>query len=298
MSGVVSNSSELSYQLGTNALARAARFTNPLKAMEFLARSHGPGDNGFYQFANRYRPEWAKNCWLSGARGLSATCLGYSCTNHVGYEYMVTMISPRHWIGANHLASFTPFWHGTDQALFLGTNGVRYWRHSLAVTNVAGTDISVGILDSDLPPAVGFLAVLPGDYTNWLSSTSHVQGIGVTQDYLVFGEGLLLSGRGAVLWSGAWTPSPGLGTNWSSCAIPAAHCYLRAGDSSDPVRLLIGNQLVLVSGATSPGGGPDYAHYAGQINSAMHALSVKNGLATDYQLRVMSLTNWARLPGH
>jgi hypothetical protein len=61
------------------------------------------------------------------------------------------------------------------------------------------------------------------------------------------------------------------------------------------VRLLIGNQLVLVSAATTGSSGTDYALMSAQINQQMHYLSTNNGLATDYQLSFVGLTNWPAL---
>jgi hypothetical protein len=284
----------LAYHLATNAVGRTAGITKPLAAMEYLVSGPPHTWQPFYQFSTSYRPVWASKCWLRGARGLSATCLGYVCTNDVGYEYMITMVSPRHYLAASHVSS-APFFGGKDSVLFADTNNTVYYRKSLQETNL-GNDISVGVLDSDLPDSVGYLPLLPGNYTNWLSTApAFVQGIGVNHDYLVFGEAIQLTGTGAVLYYGAPAVPFGLGTNWTSCADPQANCSLRQGDSSDPARLLIGNQLVLLCSAHGAFEGPDYALSAAAINAAMHYLSTHNGLRTDYQLSIMALTNWPKL---
>jgi hypothetical protein len=282
----------LAYHLATNAVGRTLGFGNPLAAMAYLSKA--PPIH-FYQFAytQAYSANWSKTCWLRGVRGLTATSLGYSCTNHVGYEFMVTMVSPRHYLAQTHV-TFAPFFSGHDVVVFSDTNNQVYTRMSLQYTNV-GNGIAVGILDSDLPNSVGYLPLLPGNYTNWLSTSSAIQGIGVNQDYLVFGEAVRV-GNG-VSWSGlSGVPVPfGLGTNWTSCADPLAKCSLRPGDSSDPVQLLIENHLVLLSSATGPNTGPDYAMSAAAINAAMHYLSTNNRLGTDYQLSFEVLTNWQKL---
>ena len=282
----------LAYHLATNAVGRTLGFTNPLAAMAYLSKAP---PIQFYQFlySPGYAAIWSTNCWLRGVRGLTATCLGYNCTNHVGYEYMVTMVSPRHYLAQAHVA-WAPFFSGRDVVVFSDTNNQVYRRVSLQYTNVQG-GIAAGILDSDLPNSVGYVPVLPGNYTNWLSTSSAIQGIGVNQDYLVFGEAIQL-GNG-VRWDGlTGVPVPfGLGTNWTSCADPFAKCHLRQGDSSDPVQLLIENHLVLLSSSTGVNSGPDYAMSAAAINAAMHYLSTNNGLGTDYQLSFEVLTNWQRL---
>ncbi len=281
----------LAYHLATNAVGHTVGFRDPLAAMAYL--SSGPG-SPFYQFSTHYRAIWAPHCWLHGVRGLSATCLGYVCTNHAGYEYMVTMVSPRHYLVANHVA-WAPFFKGKEPAVFADTNNVVYYRRSLEVTNV-GHDIVVGILDADLPPSVGYLPLLPANYTNWLDAGC-VQGVGVNQDYLVFGEAVSLPATGAVFFYGRQTVPFGLGTDWTLSADPLAHGSLRPGDSSDPVRLLIGNQLVLVGAATTTVSGPDYALASDRINQAMHYLSINNHAGTDYRLSFIALTHWPRAKG-
>ncbi len=283
----------LAYHLATNAVGRTKGFTDPLAAMAFLATGPAPR---FYQFSTRYGAAWSSHCWLRGVRGLSATCLGYICTNNAGYEYMITMVSPRHYLAASHV-TWAPFFKGLEPAVFAGANNVLYYRKSLEVTNV-GNDIAVGILDSDLPPSVGYLPLLPANYTNWLDTATDVQGIGVNQDYLVFGEAVSFAGRGMVSFTGTKTVPFGLGTNWTSCADPLARGFLRQGDSSDPVRLLVGNQLVLVGLALTPATGPDCALASDRINQQMHYLSTSHHVGKDYQLSFIALTNWPTLQRH
>jgi hypothetical protein len=282
----------LAHHLATNAVGRTVGFTNPLAAMAYLSKAP---PIQFYQFSYSpgYSAVWSTNCWLCGVRGLTATCLGYSCTNHAGYEYMVTMVSPRHYLAQAHV-TWAPFFSGHDVVVFSDTNNQVHTRMSLQCTNVEN-GIAVGILDSDLPNSVGYVPLLPGNYTNWVSTASAIQGIGVNQDYLVFGEAIRL-GNG-VGWDGlSGVPVPfGLGTNWTACADPLALCHLRQGDSSDPVQLLIENHLVLVSSATGVYSGPDYSRSAAAINAAMRYLSTNNGLGTDYQLSFEVLTNWQKL---
>lgn len=282
------DTSSLAYHLATNAVGRAAGRTNPRAAMEFLVRGRGGPFTTLY--GNDFRAVWNRNFWLAGAKGLSATCVGYVCTNNQGYSFPLTMVSPRHYLAAAHVARGFSFFFGGDAAVFAGTNNVTYYRHSLQWTNL-GSDIALGILDADLPAAVGFLPVLPGDYTNWLSPTA-LEGIGRNQEYLAFAEAVYLGAL--VSWSGRAPVPFGLGTNWTSCADPAAECSLRSGDSSSPVRLLVGNQLVLVSAAHGATIGPNYALASGLINAQMHWLSTNNGLGTDYQLSIFNLSSWPR----
>jgi hypothetical protein len=275
-----SDLASLAHHLATNALARIARISAPGTALPFLY-SNGVWSQAFYQY-KPFREQWSKTCWLYGVKGLSATCLGY--TNGYGGAYPITMVSPRHYVASWHIAGWFPFCAGKDAAVFLDTKNKLYQRRSIQCLN-AGNDIAVGLLDADLPPSVGFLPVLPANYTNYVGASDWVQGVGANCDLLVFSQPLRLDPVG-VIWNSEGQINGGLATNWNH--------RLRNGDSSFPQRLLIGNQLVLVSCATTVMGGANYAQLAGRINAAMHQLSVTNHLSTDYQLTTVDLSGFAR----
>lgn len=223
---------------------------------------------------------WSKTFWLAGVRGLSATCIGYS--NGMGGQGLMTMVSPRHYLCATHM-------HPEGMlAAFLDTNNVIYWRSTLERVDL-GSDTSVGILNADLPPSVGYLPVLPPDYHRYLpaNGSTFVQGIGMNQNWRVFSQPMAFAVPnypGLVLWSSSGAAASGLGTNWN--------VTIRAGDSSDPDMLLIGSQLVLVTHTFFAQGGPNYAMQFDDINRQMHNLSTGHHLDTDYQLTPFSLTNW------
>jgi hypothetical protein len=142
-------------------------------------------------------------------------------------------------------------------------------------------------LDKDVPPSVGFLPVLPENFTNYLPTTfnSYVQGIGMNQDMCLFGEPMSFGTGPFINWDSHRAAPGGLSTNWN--------VTIRIGDSSNPVLLLIGNQFVLVShNYYLGGGGPNYARQISAINQTMHLLSTNHQLHTDYQLTQFPLTNW------
>ena len=267
----------LAYHLSTNALARTNGITDIYNASKELSG----WVYDLYNATNLARltnSTWSTNFWLYGVRGLGATSIGFS--NWLGAQGSVTMISPRHCIYATHM-HFAP---GYFTAAFLDTNNVIYWRtnmQNVVVTN----DVSMGILDSDLPPSVGFLPVLPANYTNYLPThgTAFFQGIGRNQDVRMFPQPMKLNPF--IL---NWNPdeaAPGLlRTNWN--------VRLRGGDSSNPEMLLVGDQLVLASHNGASRAGPNYVEYFALINQCMHYLSTNNQVATDYQLTPYALTNW------
>jgi hypothetical protein len=220
---------------------------------------------------------WSTRFWLHGVKGLSATSIGLK--DGMGGQGMVTMVSPRHYLFATHMHP-----EGYNM-VFLATNNVIQWRTTLERLDLDG-DVSLGIINADLPPSVGYLPVLPADYTNYLSAKpdSVIQGIGMNQQMRVFGEPMNFSRSGLVLWDSHIAVPSGLGTNWNFT--------LGGGDSSNPAMLLINNQLVLVSHNYFVQGGPNYASRIDAINRAMHHLSTGHHLRTDYQLTAFSLKNW------
>lgn len=257
----------LAHHLATNAVAHSS------VAMDFRP-FRAPNSLGLDRIT---QASWSQTFWLHEVQGLGATPIGF--TNLPGGQGLPTMVSPRHYLCSTHMhcESYT--------IVFLDTNNVTHWRKVLQRVDV-GSDTSVGILDADLPPSVGFLPVLPANFTNYLPATptNYVQGIGMNQEFYLFGQPMLFAYPGTVTWNSRVAVPDGLGTNWN--------VTIRGGDSSNPEMLLIGNQLVLASHNASAGGGPNYAFQISAINRQMHLLSTNNRVGSDYQLTEFSLTNW------
>ncbi len=265
------NAGTLSYHLSTNAAGRAEGRTGGYPDMLEIS---APNSTGLDRLTNAV---WSQTFWLKGVQGLSATPIGYS--NVLGGQGLVTMVSPRHYLCATHM-------HPEGYMIaFLDTNNVVHWRRTLQRVDV-GNDISVGILNADLPRTVGFLPVLPANYTNYLSTdgSSLIQGVGMNQDMCLFGQPMTFGKGGFVNWDSSKTVSFGLAKNWN--------VTIRAGDSSNPEMLLIGNRLILVSHNYTVGSGPNYACQIPAINKSMHLLSTHNHIRTNYQLIEFPLTNW------
>jgi hypothetical protein len=260
----------LAYYLATNTAGYAdGRIGDYGDMLEIRA----PNSAGLDRLTSAF---WSESFWLKNVHGLCATPIGF--TNYPGGQGLATMISPRHFLCATHMH---PEW---CTMVFMDTNNLVYYRKTLQRLDV-GNDTSVGILDQDLPPSVGFLPVLPANYTNYLPATftNLVQGIGMNQDKCLFGEPMKFGGS-YVHWNSWDTVLLGLTKNWN--------VTIRAGDSSNPAMLLISNQLVLVSHNYFAQGGPDYVTQIPAINQAMHQLSVKAHAPTDYQLTEILLDHW------
>jgi len=270
----------LAYHLATNAVGRARGHTGG--AMDTCELSRwGYAVYSITNLARLTNAVWSTNCWLYGVKGLSATAIGSS--NGLGGQGLITLVSPRHYLFATHMHP-----EGFLTA-FLGTNNVIYWRHTLERVDLTN-DISLGILNEDLPQAVEFLPVAPADFRNYLprGESSVVQGIGMNQDMRLFGQPMNFGMPSFVRWSSAFSPPDGLGLEWN--------VTIRGGDSSDPELLLIGDQLVLVSHNYTVNGGPSYAEQIKLINEKMRFLSRRYRDPYMYQLTVFPLKSWPANP--
>jgi len=269
----------LAYHLATNAVARTNGFTpaNMVQLSNWTWAYYCPSNLQLLTNAT-----WSTNFWLQGARGLSATAIGFlNPPASPGGQGLVTMVSPRHCLFANHMH------YPSDRfvAAFIGTNDVIYWRTNVETVFIAN-DLSVGILNEDLPSSVGFLPVVPTNLMNYLptNATSVVQGIGMNQSLQLFSQPISFGFPPNVLWNSSRVIPFGITTNWST--------IICCGDSSSPERLLVEHQLVLLSHNFGQSAGPNYTYYFEAVNQRMHYLSTNNSVGTDYQLVPFSLTNW------
>jgi hypothetical protein len=268
----------LAYHLSTNTAAH----TNGITAIYPATFEFDHWTHGLYSGTNlalMTNAVWSTNFWLRGVQGLSAISL--SGSNGLGAQGGITMISPRHAIYAKHMHEAP----GHFMFAFLDANNIIHWRtnmENIFVTN----DISIGILDSDLPPSVGFLPMLAPNFLNYLptNSYSYVQGIGRDQGARLFSQPMHFDYPGVVLWNAGISCPFGLDKIWTS--------VIEGGSSSNPDMFLIEKQLVLLSHNFFSGSGPAHPNYLNEINRSMHYLSTNNAVSTDYQLTVFPLTNW------
>ena len=209
----------LAYHLATNAVGRTNGFTGTASDQTQLSNwTSARYTNG--NFALLTNAVWSTNFWLKAVQGLSATCIGYS--NGLGGQTLVTMVSPRHYLDAYHVA-LAP---GTIIA-FLDTNNVIYLRTILQkvnigtnATDIVAHDTTVGILDADLPSSVGFLPVVPTNFSSYLptNTSSIVQAIGMNQQMRRFSQPMTFKSPyiiDGVNWNSLKAVPFGLGTNWN-----------------------------------------------------------------------------------
>jgi hypothetical protein len=212
------------------------------------------------------------SCW---AADVDLTCAS-PWSNYGTEGYTGTLISPRHIIYANHYRPVV----GTVQWFVTNSNTI-VTRTLSAIATVTGTDIAIGLLDSDVPGTIGFARVLPSNWASYLPT-----------------------------FAAGHTSLPVLTTRWGRPAIvsdlmaPAANWYLTTpanstrrsyseaivgGDSGNPVFLVLGTQPILIGCYTTGGlgAGPSVVHYTTAINAVMATLG------GGYSLTPVNLTGFA-----
>lgn len=101
------------------------------------------------------------NCWAADMmQALTAMAIANDLTGN--NQLPATLITPRHTVGAAH--SITAV--GATYS-FVDINDNIITRTILGQATVAGADIRISTLDSDIPAALSFLPVIPDDFYNW-----------------------------------------------------------------------------------------------------------------------------------
>ena len=230
------------------------------------------GEKTIFSTQDHATPIYVRNtaCW---AYGLDLTCM--SPWNTAQGTRGITMVSPRHFICADHNHITT----GATARLITADNAVV----EVVVANglqIPSTDIWVGVLSADVPGSIGFAMVLPADYNRWFP----VGNGPPTSDVPLFYSDQENKALVAV------TSSVG-----SSCIIKEPVDAVRLsyyetvipGDSGHGLFFIIDGQLVLLATFFQPTGGPFATYYHTEINAAMTTLG------GGYQLTDIDLSSFA-----
>ncbi len=178
-----------------------------------------------------------------------------------GYHTPGTLISPRHILMASHYAASV----GATMIFVDSSNNI-YERTLSGSQNIAGTDIQIGVLDSDVPDSITYYSViasstLVGVLQKYTSGSIDVPIISFDQEKKAIVRSMI-SNIGT---------SPSHTTYTSGTRVPFSENIV-SGDSGNPNFLLIDNQAVLLGSHYGAGSFPSLGAYISQINSAMTSL--------------------------
>ena len=234
---------------------------------------------------------WNADSWTSG---LDFTCFSpwNSYFPSAPGDKGGTLISPRQFIFTKHF----PFVVGNNID-FVTADGQTVSRSVVAVTNVANTDLAIGLLDSDVPSGVMPASVLPADYASYFPTDG-------TQIPVV----RMAAAKTAGVWHSTFAETTGATsagmytaldfTHPDSTLFPDRAAFSNTavnGDSGSPCFIVLNGETVLVSLVTSGSdamfNGPMVSAYIDGIDQAMHDQDVAYSLDTStYQLRVLDLS--------
>ena len=210
--------------------------------------------------SNGYGSVYNTNCW---SYGICASCASPWNSRGGGYR-TGTAVTKRHVVMADHYKL-----NVGDTIRFLGDDGVQITRFIIAVRQVAKLDISVGLLNDELPLSITPAKLWPQDSQGWIGSAVCIPCM--TYDYdeksLIFDVDVL-SARNLAF----------------SCKMPhdlTRRLYfetVESGDSGNPRFILIENEAVLVGmvhnlGMSRCGDGIPLFAVADSLQTVMNDLS-------------------------
>lgn len=175
-----------------------------------------------------------------------------------------TLISPRHIIFAAHYQI-----NNGSIIRFVTTDNTVVERTMINKVSLSQTlypDITIGVLDSDVPNTIGYVKVLPSNWSSYLPNVGAIYRIPALA--LDYEEKALVTELGVVNGGTLifYTPTNAQRLSFFETII--------VGDSGNPVFLIINGQLVLLTVWTwgGSGGGTFVTYFKNDINSAMSSL--------------------------
>jgi hypothetical protein len=179
---------------------------------------------------------------------------------------MMTLISPRHGVLANHWGGQMPGGNWANyigaKFIFVAMDNTCYIRTFTGSTQVAGSDIRIALLDSDLPSNISFCKVASSSLASVATSSNRIPAM--FQSYFPLNLASGLRAAIADYYEGA-VLTPANATRAAFYVTPYT------GDSGRPACFVYDNKLILLVTFTTPGGGSILSNYIEEINSVMTA---------------------------
>ena len=227
---------------------------------------------------------WAKNIDFTAV----------SVWNNRGYggsaDYRMrgaTAVTKRHIVMAKHFLL-----SASDKLWFVTADGTWIERTVSQVASDGSTDISVGLLDSDLPSTITPVNVVPSNFETYFDRDS-AGSIGVNDRPIVMGfdhekKGLLFqltraanAGNNVTYFDGALVPSP-----YDDMAEDLA-----SGDSGNPLFIIIEGKPVIITSFYTTSSSPAYNKYISTINTLIASVDSSEGITTGYTLTEKNLSH-------
>lgn len=228
------------------------------------------------------------NCWINP---VDITGIGVWNSLSNGGQRGFSLISPRHIIMATHYPlspNNTLRFVTNDNTVITRTITNRI---DFPATFLLYPDISIGLLNSDVPSSIKPLKFLPSNIVSKISIQNAAGPISTRFPVFVTDQAeqaLILDWIGNIISTNG-NGDTGIGFRIdapiSSTRIPFYEQII-SGDSGSPMCFIINNELVIASAFTSALSGSWYTHHLQQINDAMTTLG------GGYQLSTINLDNF------
>ena len=209
--------------------------------------------------------DWVRNTELWSNVGTDVDWTGVSPWNQSfdgyssRYQKAGALISPRHVVLASH-------WHMPigSNLLFVSNTNEMIYRTLSGLQSIAGTDITIGVLDSDVPDSVTYYPIIASSTLQLLikkyepSPTYDIPMVVFDQE------------KKAIIHSLNYLSATTIGhAPYFSGSRAFLSEYVVSGDSGSPSFIVVDDRPILLFAHYSAGGGPNLGNYISQINIAM-----------------------------
>lgn len=224
---------------------------------------------------------WVRNpsCWLNGVNNISC----FSPAQRSGANWFqrgATLITKKHFIHAKHFkTAILP--NGGTPIIFVDENNNAIKRNLIQYADDF-TDITIGLLDSEVPSNIKIAKVLPPDYLTYIEADNlNKYSLGHNQFGQVFVNKTTLGFGGYIVnnGSGGTVNIPNIFVYNLSSTDPY-YSFTKTvivGDSGQPSFVIIDNDLVLLTCWWAPTSGPFVSTRYDRINELINNLSPNEG---------------------
>lgn len=242
---------------------------------KFVYLSQDPYHNGIGRFVRN------PSCWINGVTNIS--CFSPAQLSDAAWNTRAgTLLTRKHVLFAKHYvpAIIT----GGTPLIFVDENNNVIRRNLIQIVNQPGADISIGLLDSEVPSNIKIAKVLPKNFSNYMATSNNptetlfgIVGVGLDQEEKaltktsttidnVYQKNIAFDNMSGP--NGSVNPY----SNWSEEIV--------VGDSGNPVFYIIDNELVVLTTWWTPTTGPFLPFFYDEVNSLIGSLSPGEGYAT------------------
>lgn len=223
---------------------------------------------------------WVRNpsCWINGVTNIS--CFSPAQRSGAAWNQRSgTLITKKHFVLAKHFKF--AILNGGTPIIFVDENNNAIKRNLIQYAEDNLTDICIGLLDNEVPSNIKIAKVLPPYYQDYMGYPDDILAVALDQQ-----EKALVK-----VWAGLlnytiiggsyqYINAVSAGTNYVSQSLQAYSIWnedIIAGDSGDPIFVIIDNELVLLACWHTPWSGPFITNRYNKVNELIESLSPNQG---------------------